>query len=127
MNQKIKQLLAIGSLAVSLTAFADQRSNNHFIGHNFSNNQSRELVQLSKAWCDGGMGEDGWFGTFWVAGEYQGSFKNDKKDGLGSMFSFGGSETNEMTVGGGTNAGTSFNIDGYQLGLGNGAAGSTQK
>jgi len=123
MNQRIKQLLAVAFLATS--AGLDAKSLNYFAGKGFGNSMSRELTNVSQAWKN--EANDGWFGKFSVTGQYNQSFNNNKSNGLGALMSFGGSTTNVMTVGGGTTAGTSFNIDGYQLGLGNLADGSTAK
>jgi len=121
MNQRIKQLLAVAFLVTS--AGLSAKSLNHFAGKGFGNSMSRELINVSKAWKNE-EAADGWFGNFTVTGQYNKSFKNDKSNGLGSLFSFGGSETNVMSIGGGDTARTAFNIDGYQLGLGERADGT---
>jgi hypothetical protein len=123
MNQRIKQLLAVAFLATS--AGLDAKSLNYFAGKGFGNSMSRELTNVSQAWKN--EANDGWFGKFSVTGQYNQSFKNDRSTGLGALMSFGGSTTNVMTVGGGA-AGAlvdaTYNIDGYQLGLGERVAGS---
>lgn len=123
MNQRIKQLLAVAFLVA--TAGVEAKSLNHYMGRGFGNSMSRELINITKAWCN--EEGDGWFGNFSVTGAYQKSFRNDRSNGLGSLFSFGGSETNVMSVHGAaaaTAVGTTYNIDGYQLGLGERLAGT---
>ena len=116
MNQRITKLLAIAALASA--GLLNAKSLNHYLGRGVSNNMAMEVINVSKAYGCSDAEDAGWFGNFTVEGFYNGSFNNKKANGVGSLMSFGGSTTNVMTVGGGTTARTAFNIDGYQLGLG---------
>lgn len=124
MNQKIKKLLAVAILAATGVI----QANNHFMSHNFSNNMARELINVSKAYCDNGD-DDGFFGGVYVSGAYQGSFNNTNANRLGSLV-FGGT-TNEVSYGiqaGPITAATAdYVLDGYQLGLGSAMTNSDSK
>ena len=95
MNNRIK--MCILALLAS-TNFVN--ANSHFLGHNFSNNMTRELINVSRSYSSDCESDNDWFGNFYVVGQYQGSFNNSRSNGLGSMPSFGGSTTNVMTIGG---------------------------
>ena len=122
MNQRITKLLAIAALASA--GLLNAKSLNHYLGRGVSNNMAMEVINVSKAYGCSDAEDAGWFGNFTVEGFYNGSFNNKKATGVGSLMSFGGSTTNEMSVGGGTSARSTFNIDGYQLGLGDAADGT---
>jgi hypothetical protein len=127
MNQRITKLLAIAALASA--GLLNAKSLNHYMGKGVSNNMAMEIINTSKAYACGDECE-GWFGNFTVEGFYNGSFNNKKATGVGSLMSFGGSTTNEMSVGTPAAAAavtTLFNVDAYQFGLGNLSTASTGK
>mgnify|MGYP005634660761 CR=1 FL=1 len=123
MNQKITKLLALAFIASA--GFV--QANNHYMGRGFSNNMANELVNVTKAYCDNGDAEDGWFGNFMVTGSYNGSFNNKKANGLGGM-ALHSKTSNEITYGMVTPVvAGGFGFDAYQFGMGSTMAGTDAK
>ncbi len=129
---KVAAILTIGQIINGCSVSQDcsatctnepcSQSKNTWFPRAFSSDASREIT-LEKSVFQTESSRDEWNGTFSFATQYMQNFgsKCDSCKNLGSMFSWGASGLNTMTVG---NNGGAADIDAWNFGIGNIAGGT---
>lgn len=128
MTNRAKKFFAISLLTVAgYVSAAVEQSNNLFLARAFSSNTARDLMMSSNA-HHAAKDNDGWMGSFSVAGAYQRNWNQEDGKGLGAHWAWSG--TNSMSVqsnASGTAASTDVNVEASQLGLGMAVAKKSMK